>query len=51
VARAERAGQDARAALAANDSHSFFAAEGGLFVTGPTRTNVMDLVLVRVEAG
>ena len=38
-----------RAALAANDSHGFFAAEGGVFETGPTGTNVMDLALVRVE--
>jgi glycerate-2-kinase len=49
VARGRGAGQDAAAALAANDSHSFFAAEGGLFVTGPTRTNVMDLALLRVD--
>ncbi len=48
LARSRRAGLDARAALAANDSHAFFRAEGGLFVTGPTRTNVMDLALVRV---
>ena len=39
----------ATAALADNDSYGFFAAEGGLWVTGPTRTNVMDLALVRVE--
>jgi glycerate-2-kinase len=51
LARARRAGLDARAALAANDSHAFFRAEGGLFVTGPTRTNVMDLALVRVDPG
>jgi glycerate-2-kinase len=49
LARARRAGLDARAALQANDSHAFFRAEGGLFVTGPTRTNVMDLALVRVD--
>ena len=36
-------------ALAANASYPFFRAEGGLFVTGPTRTNVMDLALVRVD--
>jgi glycerate-2-kinase len=49
VARARARGVEARAALAENDSHGFFAAEGGLLVTGPTRTNVMDLVLLRVE--
>jgi glycerate-2-kinase len=47
--RARKAGLDARAALLANDSYTFFRAEGGLFVTGPTRTNVMDLALVRVD--
>jgi glycerate-2-kinase len=47
--RGRRAGVDAREALAANDSHGFFAAEGGMFATGPTGTNVMDLVLVRVD--
>jgi hydroxypyruvate reductase len=49
TARRGRAlGLDARAALERNDSYSFFSAEGGLLVTGPTRTNVMDLVLVLV---
>ncbi|TFG96049.1 MAG: hypothetical protein E4H11_04050, partial [Myxococcales bacterium] len=47
--RARRAGVDALAALADNASHPFFRAEGGLFVTGPTRTNVMDLALVRID--
>lgn len=46
VARGRRAGVDAAAALADNDAHGFFAREGGLVVTGPTGTNVMDLVLV-----
>ena len=41
---------DARDALARNDSFAFFEAEGGLFVTGPTRTNVMDLALLWIEA-
>jgi len=50
TARAAAAGRGAQAALARHDSHSFFAAEGGLVRTGPTGTNVMDLVLVRVEA-
>ena len=49
VARGAAAGVDARGALADNDSYGFFAAEGGLLVTGPTGTNVMDLVLVRVD--
>lgn len=49
VARGRAAGVDARRALAENDSHGFFTAEGGLLVTGPTATNVMDLALVRVD--
>jgi glycerate-2-kinase len=49
VERGRRAGRDARAALRDNDAHGFFAAEGGLFVTGPTGTNVMDLALLRLE--
>jgi len=49
VERGRQRGVDARACLAANDAHGFFAAEGGLFVTGPTGTNGMDLALVRVD--
>jgi glycerate-2-kinase len=50
LARARARGLDARAALANNDSHGFFCAEGGVFRTGPTRTNVMDLALLRAGA-
>jgi len=46
VTRGRALGLDARAALAANDSHGFFSREGGLLVTGPTGTNVMDLLLI-----
>jgi glycerate-2-kinase len=49
VERARSRRLDADAALAENDSYTFFAAEGGLLVTGPTQTNVMDLVLLRVD--
>jgi glycerate-2-kinase len=49
VQRARALGLDAREALARNDSHGFFAREGGLLRTGPTRTNVMDLVLIGVR--
>jgi glycerate-2-kinase len=49
VERGRAAGLDARKALERNDSYSFFSVEGGLLVTGPTRTNVMDLVLTLVE--
>lgn len=50
VARARAAGVDAADALSRNDSHRFFAAAGGLVRTGPTHTNVMDLVLVLCDA-
>ena len=36
----------AEAALAANDSGGFFDRNGGLFVTGPTGTNVNDLRII-----
>jgi hydroxypyruvate reductase len=42
----DRAGTDAAAALTSNDSGSFFAAAGDLFVTGPTGTNVNDLRII-----
>jgi glycerate-2-kinase len=49
VARGEAAGLDAQAALDDNDSHTFFATEGGVFRTGPTFTNVMDVALVYIQ--
>ena len=49
LARARELGLDPQGALAHNDSGGFFGALGELFVTGPTRTNVMDLALVRVD--
>jgi glycerate-2-kinase len=49
LAHGNELGVDARAALAANDSHSFFAREGGVLRTGPTGTNVMDLAFLYVE--
>jgi len=50
VARARAAGPDPRAALDGHDAYPFFAALGDLVVTGPTRTNVMDLNLVLAGA-
>lgn len=47
--RARELGLDPRAALDANDSYRFFEREGGLFRTGPTGTNVRDLVIACVE--
>jgi glycerate-2-kinase len=49
VARGAAHGCDARTALARNDAYGFFEAAGGLLRTGPTGTNVMDLVLVSLE--
>ena len=49
VNRARDRGVDALEALRNNDSHGFFGTEGGSIETGPTRTNVMDLLLVRVD--
>ncbi len=47
--RARQAGLSTAAALKANDSYHFFEAIGGLYKTGPTRTNVCDLHLLLVE--
>lgn len=46
LARARKMGVDARAALANNDSYRFLSALGDLVITGPTQTNVNDLILV-----
>ncbi|MHB1192189.1 MAG: glycerate kinase type-2 family protein [Longimicrobiales bacterium] len=48
VRRGREAGLDAAAMLRENDSYSFFQPLGDLLVTGPTRTNVMDLRVVLV---
>lgn len=46
ASRARMAGYTARSALARNDSYRFLQAAGGLIRTGPTGTNVNDVVLV-----
>lgn len=46
LARGHALGLDARAALAANDAYPYLDAVGDLVRTGPTGTNVMDLILV-----
>lgn len=46
LARTRALGLDARAALANNDSYPFLDALGDLIFTGPTQTNVNDLMLV-----
>jgi glycerate 2-kinase len=45
AARARELGLDAKEYLKKNDSYNFFKKTGGLIITGPTRTNVMDLRL------
>ena len=46
LTRATAAGLDPNAALANNNSYTFFDAVGGLIRTGPTQTNVNDLYLL-----
>ncbi len=45
VADGERAGVIAATALSRNDAYNFFKAAGGLFVTGPSGTNVSDVAV------
>jgi glycerate 2-kinase len=47
--RARQAGLNPDAFLAANDSNSFFESLGDLLKTGPTRTNVMDIICMLVD--
>lgn len=49
LTRAEALGLSASESLARNDSYPFFQRLGDLFITGPTRTNVMDLQILLVE--
>ena len=49
VARAEALGISALRCLANNDAYRFFHPLGDLLVTGPTRTNVMDLQILLVD--
>jgi glycerate 2-kinase len=49
LARARAMGIDARAMLAAHDSHGFFGAVGDLIVTGPTLTNVNDIRAILIS--
>ena len=48
VARARQKGMDARDFLQRNDSYSFFQKLDDLLITGPTRTNVMDIYMLMV---
>jgi len=46
VARGERVGRAARAALDDNDAYTFLSGAGDLLVTGPTNTNLLDVYLL-----
>jgi glycerate 2-kinase len=48
-ARARAAGLNPADFLARQDSYHFFAALGDLLLTGPTRTNVMDIICLLIE--
>jgi len=43
------AGLNPEAALASNDSYTFFKKSGGLVLTGPTNTNVCDVQIMIVR--
>lgn len=49
LALAAARGRSGAARLAANDAYGFFAATGGLVVTGPTRTNVNDFRAIAIS--
>ncbi|MCI0475741.1 MAG: DUF4147 domain-containing protein [Anaerolineales bacterium] len=49
IARASAIGMDAHAFLANNDAYNFFAPLGDLVMTGPTGTNVNDVIVLLVE--
>jgi len=49
VPKARALGLDPQAYLDNNDSYRFFEKTGGLFKTGPTGTNVMDLQIILIE--
>ena len=47
--RAQQTNLDPREFLLANDSYAFFESLGDLLKTGPTRTNVMDIICMLVD--
>lgn len=49
LARAAARGMDARTFLANNDAYNFFQPLGDLVVTGPTNTNVNDIMLLLID--
>lgn len=49
IGRAKSLGLDPYEYLKNNDSYNFFKEIDGLFITGPTKTNVMDIQIVVIE--
>ena len=49
VADGDRVGVSAATALIRNDAYNFFKTAGGLFITGPTGTNVSDIFVALVN--
>jgi hydroxypyruvate reductase len=49
LSRARTLGLDAHRALTHNDAYPFWHALGDLIITGPTGTNVMDLIVVTID--
>jgi len=49
MTRAKSRGLDPHGYLRDNDSYNFFRKSGGLLITGPTGTNVMDIQIVVIE--
>jgi len=49
VARSDEQSQSARQFLSDNNAYEFFTNTGTLLKTGPTRTNVMDVVAILVD--
>ena len=48
IVRAKEQKLDPQAFLKDNDAFNFFSKAGGLLVTGPTNTNVMDIMIVLI---
>jgi glycerate-2-kinase len=49
LSKAQDIGLDIDEALVDNDSNEFFRKSGGLLITGPTRTNIMDIQIALVH--
>lgn len=50
VEKARTAGLDPQGYLSNNDSYNFFRKIGGLLITGPTGTNVMDIQIIVIDS-